>query len=58
MAEAIADEFGVKAELIAGKGGIFDVVTDGTKVWSKHQVGRFPEHNEVLDKISAVTGKK
>ena len=58
MAEAIDEEFGVKAELIKGKGGIFDVVTDGTKVWSKHGVGRFPEHNEVLDKINSVTGKK
>jgi len=44
--------------MIEGRGGIFDVIVEGTKVWCKHDVGRFPEHNEVLDKIAAVTGKK
>jgi len=43
--------------MIEGRGGIFDVIVDGTKVWSKHDVGRFPEHNEVLDKITALSGR-
>jgi len=58
LAEAIEEEFGVKPEMIEGRGGIFDVIVDGTKVWCKHDVGRFPEHNEALDKIAAATGKK
>lgn len=51
MAEAIQDEFGVESELIEGSGGVFDVHLDGNPVWSKHDIGRFPENNEVLDKI-------
>jgi len=30
---------------------------DGTRIWSKHSTGRFPEHREVLEKIKAETGK-
>lgn len=36
---------------------MFDVHVDGKEIWSKHTVGRFPENNEVLDKISGVIGK-
>ncbi len=51
MAEAIQDETGVKAELVGGSGGIFDVEVDGKMVFSKHKVGRFPESFEVLSQI-------
>jgi selenoprotein W-related protein len=37
--------------LIEGGGGIFDVSADGELVFSKHQVGRFPEEDEVLQKL-------
>jgi len=40
--------------MIEGRGGVFNVTADGTQVWSKHDTGRFPEHNEVLDKIAAL----
>ena len=30
-----------------GSGGIFDVVVDGKRVFSKHDTGRFPEPGEV-----------
>jgi len=43
--------------MIEGKGGIFDVHVNGAKIWSKHEVGRFPEHDEVLTKIAALAGK-
>ena len=43
--------------MIEGSGGVFDVHVDGTQVWSKKDVGRFPEHPEVLDKIAALTSK-
>lgn len=42
------DAFGVDAELIEGRGGIFDVKADGKLIYSKHETGRFPEHNEVI----------
>jgi selenoprotein W-related protein len=48
LAAAISDSFGVQAELIKGKNGIFDVVLDGTLIYSKHETGRFPENDEIL----------
>ena len=47
-------EFGIKAELIKGRGGVFDVVTDGKLVYSKHATGRFPEEAEVVEAIRAL----
>ncbi len=44
-------QFGVEAELVRGKGGVFDVEVDGKLIYSKHQTGRFPEHKEVLDQL-------
>lgn len=48
MAAAISNEFGIEAELIKGKDGIFDVVVDGKLIYSKHQTKRFPENEEIL----------
>jgi selT/selW/selH-like putative selenoprotein len=36
---------------VKGSGGIFEVVLDGTTLFSKHDTGRFPEPGEVLDRI-------
>jgi predicted Rdx family selenoprotein len=45
----------VKAQMIPGGGGIFDVKVDGTLVYSKHQTGRHINDNqEVLDLIRAL----
>ena len=41
----------VQANLVAGGGGIFDVIVDGKLVYSKAQTGRFPEPNEVTELI-------
>jgi selenoprotein W-related protein len=35
-------------ELVPSGGGIFDVEADGHMVFSKHQVGRHAEHDEVI----------
>ena len=40
------------AELIAGKGGIFDVEVDGRRIYSKHDTGVFPEHEEILRQLN------
>ena len=37
----------LEAMLLKGRGGVFDVVIDGHLVFSKKQVGRFPEPGEV-----------
>ena len=44
--------------MIEGSGGVFDVHVDGQQIWSKHDVGRFPEHKEILDRIKPLAGKK
>ena len=43
--------------MIEGSGGVFDVHVNGTQIWSKGDIGRFPEHHEVLDKIKGLTSK-
>ena len=48
MAAAVSDRFGIEAELIKGKNGVFDVVADGNLVFSKHETGRFPQNDEIL----------
>jgi selenoprotein W-related protein len=48
LAAAISDRFGVQAELVKGKNGVFDVVVDGDIVFSKHKEGRFPQNDEIL----------
>jgi len=39
---------GFKASISAGRSGQFDVVSDGTLVYSKDETHRFPEPGEVL----------
>ncbi|HJO24168.1 MAG: Rdx family protein [Myxococcota bacterium] len=51
MAARIQEELGVEAELIRGGNGIFDVVVDGKRIFSKDAVGRFPEDEEILAKL-------
>jgi len=53
LAEAIREELDVEPKLIEGRGGIFDVHLDGALIYSKHQTGRFPEHHEVLDRLTS-----
>jgi selenoprotein W-related protein len=38
----------IAATDIPGGKGQFDVIHDGEMVFSKHQTGRFPEHDEIL----------
>jgi selT/selW/selH-like putative selenoprotein len=48
--------FGVDAELIRGKEGVFDVRVDGKLIFSKHELGRFPEPDEVENKVERLKG--
>ncbi|MEM6289910.1 MAG: Rdx family protein [Myxococcota bacterium] len=47
-----AGPLGVQARLIEGSRGIFDVIADGTRVFSKHEIGRFPAPGEVADALA------
>jgi len=48
LADELKKAFGVDATLIAGSGGVFDVVADGKLIFSKAEVGRFPNPGEVV----------
>jgi len=51
LAKELKKEFNVEANLVAGGGGIFDVIVDGKTVFSKFETGRFPNPGEVTKKI-------
>lgn len=38
--------------MIEGSGGIFDVKVDGKLIYSKHQTGQFPSHDEIISQLS------
>ena len=48
LAARIKKEFGIESKLIKGKNGVFDVVADENLIFSKHEVGRFPDEEEVI----------
>ena len=54
MAADLKEKYGVEAELIRSGGGVFEVVCDGTLVFSKKKLDRFPEHPEVFEAIDAL----
>lgn len=54
MAAEIKNAFDVTSQMIEGRGGVFDVIVDGKKVYSKHETGRFPEDNEVIKAIEVL----
>jgi len=45
---------GVKPTIVKGSGGVFDVVVDGKLVWSKHETGRFPNEDELVEDVQAL----
>lgn len=54
MAETIENEFGVSSELIKSGGGEFIVTVDGNRIFSKKEVGRFPEHDEIVEQLKSL----
>ena len=51
MRESIQSKFGVNAELIKGTGGVFEVTLNNSLIFSKKELGRFPNENEIEDLI-------
>ena len=42
------------SELVEGRGGIFDVVVDGARIFCKDEVHRFPEARDIIASIRAI----
>jgi len=51
VADELKSELDVDATLIPGHGGVFEVTVDGKMIFSKKQVGRFPEAGEIVGMI-------
>jgi selenoprotein W-related protein len=51
LRESVERQFGINAELIKGMGGVFEVTLNNSLVFSKKELGRFPNENEVEDLI-------
>jgi len=43
----LKEQFDLDAELVDGGGGVFEVALDGRLVFSKKELGRFPNNGEV-----------
>jgi len=54
LAAELRDSFKIDANLIAGSGGIFEVIADGKKVYSKEETGHFPEPGEVTNILKSL----
>jgi hypothetical protein len=50
----VLDQAGVEATATPGQKSQFDVLRDGTLVYSKQREGRFPEHDEILHALGAM----
>ena len=42
---------GHDAEMVAGEKSQFDVIADGETIWSKQQIGRYPELPDLLAEV-------
>ncbi len=51
MAEALEKKFKADVEQIGSDGGVFDVVVDGTLVYSKDETGRHIRDNDEVIKL-------
>ncbi len=49
MKQALGAETEVK--LIASSGGVYEIVVDGSNIFSKKKVNRFPDDGEILGLI-------
>lgn len=54
MADEISEAFKVEAKLKQGLFGTFDIIVDGRPVFSKSQIGRFPDKGEVVEIIKGM----
>jgi len=51
LAEAIKQKYGVDVEFIKSGNGVFEVRKDKKLIFSKKSLGRFPEHEEIFEKL-------
>jgi len=53
LAAELKEKFKVESELIASSHGVFEVVVDERNIFSKKELGRFPDHSEIIESINS-----
>jgi len=51
LAAKLEQDLGAEVHLIASSGGVFEVVVDGTLVYSKKATGTFPDDGRLVASI-------
>ncbi len=52
MKAALEEKYsGINVTLIEGRGGVFEVKKERNLIFSKKKLGRFPEHEEIFEKM-------
>ena len=54
LREELQNKFSADVEILEGSGGVFEVELNGDSIFSKKELGRFPNENEVIDLIEEV----
>jgi len=53
----LKEELGIDTELIKGSGGVYEVRLDGSLIFSKIAIGRFPETEEIAALVNKMKEK-
>lgn len=51
LAARLVAAFGVEPELVRSADGAFEVIADDVLIFSKHELGRFPSEEEIVEDI-------
>ena len=54
MRSTLDSKFGILAEMRPSSGGVFEVTLNGSLIFSKKQLGRFPNDGEIVNFIENV----
>ena len=54
MRSSLDSRFGILAEMRPSSGGVFEVTLNGSLIFSKKQLGRFPNDGEIVTFIEDV----
>ena len=54
LRDKLSNLFGIESELIESGGGVFEVRLNNNLIFSKKQLGRFPEEDEIENFIQGI----
>ena len=54
MRSSLDSKFGILAEMRPSSGGVFEITLNGSLIFSKKELGRFPNDGEIVNFIENV----